>query len=235
VERKIITTKDGSDTISVPEINLTYHSVHGAIAESKHVYIDAGLYSSARVNRPDPYHIFEMGFGTGLNSLLTLIEAEKLKQNVFYTTVELYPLLPEEYMSLNYCSILNRNDLQPVFQQMHQCEWEKENVMTPFFTIHKSNKQLIDLLTNQLLLNNKVGKLFDLVYFDAFAPTVQPELWTVEIFDKLFDAMCPGGILVTYSSKAEVRRAMKAAGWIIEKIPGPHGKREMVRATRPVN
>jgi tRNA U34 5-methylaminomethyl-2-thiouridine-forming methyltransferase MnmC len=223
VERSIIITKDGSHTVTIPEMNVTYHSHHGAIQESTHVFIDAGLkYVLNNLTVPD-IHIFEMGFGTGLNALLTLIEAEKLQKPVHYTAIELYPLQQNEINSLNYCKQLKRTDLEPFFQLLHQCEWEKDIRITPLFTFNKIKVNLINFSTCQP---------FNLVYFDSFAPAAQPEHWTTEVFEKLFSILLPGGILVTYCSKSIVRKAMQAAGFVVTKIPGPHGKRDMVRAIR---
>ncbi len=223
LERSIIITKDGSPTITVPELNVTYHSHHGAIQESMHVYIDAGLqYVSDTLNLAY-VSIFEMGFGTGLNALLTLIEAEKFQHPIHYTAIELYPLQQDEIVSLNYCEQLKRTDLEPVFQKFHQCEWENDISFTPFFTFKKIRIDLIHFSTYQPV---------NLIYYDAFAPTAQPELWTTEAFEQLYGMLTPGGILVTYCSKATVRRAMQAAGLMVEKIPGPRGKREMVRARK---
>src|SRR5262245_2521329 len=125
MQRELLITKDGSHTISIPDMNVTYHSVHGAIQESMHVFIEAGLQGSGRFQRPDPCRILEMGFGTGLNALLTLIEAEKAETRIYYETLELHPLNEKEVGSLNYCELLNRPDLQQLFGQMHSCEWEK--------------------------------------------------------------------------------------------------------------
>ncbi len=221
MERSLIITKDGSHTIAIPEMNVTYHSHHGAIQESMHVYIDAGLKYVSGNLQVSEICIFEMGFGTGLNALLTLIEAEREQLTIHYTTVELFPLQEDEITLLNYCELLHREDLKPVFQQLHQCEWEKDIIITPFFTIHKVKNSL---------QNFKTLKLQNLVYYDAFSPSVQPELWTKEAFEKVYNMLLPGGILVTYCSKSDVRRAMQAAGFLVEKIPGPRGKREMVRA-----
>lgn len=218
--RQPIITNDGSHTISIPEMNVTYHSHHGAIQESMHVFINAGLLPLIHAEHQS-ISILEMGFGTGLNALLTLIEAENHQQNIDFTTIELFPLQPEETISLNYCDQLNRKDFQPVFQQLHQCEWEKDIIITPFFKINK---------VKDSLLNFKTFKLQNLIYFDAFGPSEQPELWTKEVFEKLYNMLLPGGVLVTYCSKSEVRRAMQAVGLTVEKIPGPRGKREMVRA-----
>ncbi|MFC0773707.1 tRNA (5-methylaminomethyl-2-thiouridine)(34)-methyltransferase MnmD [Terrimonas alba] len=221
--RQPVITKDGSHTVSVPEMNVTYHSLHGAIQESLHVFIDAGFrYTLSNLNKLDIY-IFEMGFGTGLNALLTFIETEKLNINVHYTAVELFPLQHEETNALNYCEQLQRSDLKPVFEQIHQCEWERDISITSFFTLHKVKNSLLNF-------NSSTSQ--HLIYFDAFAPSAQPELWTKEVFEKLVRMMHPGGVLITYCSKGDVRRAMQAAGFIVEKIPGPPGKREMVRCRK---
>lgn len=225
MERSIIITKDGSHTIAIPEMQVTYHSHHGAIQESLHVFIRAGL--QPITPRHDAIiRIFEMGFGTGLNALLTLTETEQTQQHIHYTTVEKFPLSITEVAGLNYCQQLNRPDLQTVFEKMHECEWEKEIPVTNRFTLKKCQTNLIELVIQQPV---------HLVYFDAFAPTAQPELWTKEIFEHVYSWMEPGGILVTYCSKGDVRRAMQAAGFRIEKLTGPPGKREMVRATKPVD
>lgn len=144
MERKIIITKDGSHSISIPEMNVTYHSIHGAIQESKHVFIEAGLKSVWPLEEARRINIFEMGFGTGLNALLTLIESEKLQRPVHYTATELFPLNKDEVHLLNYCQLLNRPDLQTVFERLHQCDWEKEITITPFFTIYKAKSNLIN-------------------------------------------------------------------------------------------
>jgi len=207
VERKTIITADGSSSVAIPSMNVTYHSVYGAIRESSHVFIGAGLNY----------------FGTGLNALLTLIESEHNGPQIFYETVELYPLESMQVEGLNYCAQLNRNDLQGKFGQMHRAGWEKEVRITPQFILKKSKVDLLDL---------QPTRTFEVIYFDAFDPGVQPELWSKEIFQKMFSILEPGGILVTYSSKGDARRAMIFAGFDIEKIPGPPGKREMIRAVR---
>ena len=220
MQRKLILTGDGSHTISMPELNVTYHSIHGAIQESKHVFIEAGL-KSLTLAEAAKLNIFEVGFGTGLNALLTIIEAEKLQKEIHYETVEPFPLGSSETRSLNYCKQLGREELQPVFEQLHSCKWEKKINITANFLFKK---------TRSNLLNFETSETFKLIYFDAFAPSTQPELWTNEIFEKMFAMLEPGGILVTYCSKGDVRRAMQAAGFIVEKLPGPKGKREMIRA-----
>jgi tRNA U34 5-methylaminomethyl-2-thiouridine-forming methyltransferase MnmC len=216
MERQIIYTDDGSTTISIPDWKVTYHSHHGAIQESSHVFIKAGLQQL-----PGDIHILEIGFGTGLNALLTLAAAEP--RNIFYETTEIYPLTTDEVAALNYCQQLQRPDLQPAFEHMHYCAWEEQIAIRPDFIFQKHNSPLQTFSGSQL---------FHLIYFDAFAPTVQPELWTTEIFARLHSMMHSNGILVTYCSKSSVRRAMQAGGFRVDKIPGPYGKREMVRAVR---
>jgi len=225
MQRKLLITKDGSHTVSIPEMNVTYHSIHGAIQESRHVFIEAGLHGSECLQQSEPCRILEMGFGTGLNALLTLIEAEKTGKIIHYETMELYPLREEEARSLNYCRQLNRPDLQQAFEKMHSCNWEREIVISNNFTLKKSASSPINHLTNHLI---------NLIYFDAFAPAAQPELWTKEVFEKLYSMMKPGGTLVTYCSKGNVRRAMQSAGFAVEKIPGPPGKREMLRGRKVI-
>jgi tRNA U34 5-methylaminomethyl-2-thiouridine-forming methyltransferase MnmC len=222
MNREIIITEDGSHTISIPEIDVTYHSIHGAIQESMHVFLNAGFREAA--SRFDRIRIFEMGLGTGLNALLTLEEAEKLKYNIHYTAVELYPCVQEQVEKLNYCDSTERKHLRSSFEKIHTSPWETDTRITEYFTLFKSNADLLDF---------NFANPLDLIYFDAFAPEVQPELWTAPVFSKLYGAMSPGGVLVTYCSKGDVRRALMAAGFHVEKIQGPPGKREMVRATKP--
>lgn len=214
-------TADGSVTIAIPELNVTYHSKHGAIQESMHVFIEAGL--RPLLHRQETITIFEMGFGTGLNALLTLIEATKQQQKINYQTVEAFPLEKEMIAQLNYCEQLQQPELKPLFEQLHTSPWNEPIQLNPWFSIRKVDTPLFNFSTNQPI---------NLIYYDAFAPNAQPELWTVEAFTQLFNMLTAGGILVTYCSKGDVRRAMQAAGFLIKKIPGPPGKREMVRATK---
>jgi tRNA U34 5-methylaminomethyl-2-thiouridine-forming methyltransferase MnmC len=226
MERKLILTSDGSHSISVPGLNVAYHSIHGAVQESLHVFIESGFLFKIKQLPDNQLKIFEVGFGTGLNALLTLIEAEKLKTKIYYEAIELYPLNDEEINSLNYCRHIDRTDLQPVFEKLHNCEWEKEIAIIEYFTLLKRNDNLLNLEPL------KPRKGFELIYFDAFAPNAQPELWTKSIFEKMYAILEPGGVLVTYCSKGDVRRAMIAAGFEVEKLPGPPKKREMLRAIK---
>lgn len=222
MERVLQITADGSHTISIPSLQVTYHSRHGAIQESMHVFIKAG-WEQIEGSVTGPVNILEMGFGTGLNALLTLAAAGH--RNVHYESTEAYPLDPETIETINYCGLLQREDLRDSFLLMHNSEWNERIPITDTFMLTKHHCKLEDLKTQ--------GK-FHLVYFDAFAPNAQPELWTEAVFKNLYDRMLPGGILVTYCSKGNVRRAMEAAGLQVEKIPGPPGKREMVRAWKRI-
>ena len=229
MQRKIFITADGSHSVEIPQMNVSYHSRHGAIQESLHVFINAGLIPFFNADIPATTKIFEMGFGTGLNALLTLIEAEKNNRKIYYETVEACPLEVSYIEALNYCGQLNRNDLQLFFKKMHGCSWNDAHEITPYFTIKKINQSFIDISIQS------TNQPFNLIYYDAFAPIAQPELWTKEIFEKLFTMLLAEGVLVTYCSKSEVRRAMQHAGFIVEKLKGPPGKREMVKCTKPAS
>ncbi len=218
MQRNIQLTADGSHTLSVPEMNVTYHSHHGAMGESMHVYINAGLQPFLDDTGNRAIHIFEMGFGTGLNALLTLQKAIEYKRLIHYTAIELFPLTATEIIQINYGHLLNAQDN---FLAIHNCEWEKEIHINKFLTLKKMKVSLAAVMMP--------GNI-NCIYFDAFSPTVQPELWTKEVFQKMYSFLQPGGTLVTYSSKSQVRRNMTDAGFNITKIPGPWGKREMVRA-----
>jgi tRNA U34 5-methylaminomethyl-2-thiouridine-forming methyltransferase MnmC len=224
MERIVQATADGSHTISIPDMAVTYHSRHGAIQESMHVFIDAG-FRQLKSDDDRPVAILEMGFGTGLNALLTLMEQQSAMpgRHIWYYSVEAFPLEMEVVETLNYCQLLGHEELQETFLQMHLCEWNQPAAITPHFTLTKHLLKLDQYISD---------KLFDCIYFDAFAPNAQPELWTKAIFLQLWQMTIPGGILVTYCSKGDVRRALQAAGWMVEKIPGPPGKREMVRGRK---
>jgi tRNA U34 5-methylaminomethyl-2-thiouridine-forming methyltransferase MnmC len=217
-------TDDGSHTIAIPELNVTYHSKHGAIQESMHVFIKEGLqFLLKNLNaKAETINILEVGFGTGLNAWLSLNEAIKHNQKMFYQTIEPYPLSIDKAEKLNYPSIFN-TDFEKYFLNLHTCEWNKEILIHPLFLFEKLAASLQSFTTN---------KKFHLIYFDAFDPNVQPELWAEQIFIKLFKMLLNNGILVTYSSKGIVRRAMLAAGFSVEKLKGPPGKREIIRAIK---
>jgi tRNA U34 5-methylaminomethyl-2-thiouridine-forming methyltransferase MnmC len=221
MKREMIITKDGSHSIAIDQINVTYHSRYGAIQESKHVYIEAGL--KPLLNQKPCINIFEMGFGTGLNALLTLITAEENNQEIHYETIDESILENQLTEKLNYCEQLERPRLKSTFIQLHDCEQKKEILISPFFSFKKINIRLQNYI---------FSKSFDIIFYDAFAPRAQPELWTEEIFTKLFAALNSKGFLVTYCSKGSVQRTMQAAGFVIEKLPGPPNKREILRAMK---
>ena len=223
MERKIITTADGSVTIHLPEWNEQYHSKHGAVQEARHVFLKMGLHELIEKNKTKQVSILEIGFGTGLNAFLTYLEAEKLGLNIDYTGVEAYPVKFDEIKKLNYPEIIGASEKEPVFLKMHREDWELKSEISAFFQLTKQKKDFKDILDSAA---------FDLIYFDAFGARVQPELWTEEIFSIMYNALKPGGILVTYAAKGSVRRAMLANGFEVSKLPGPPGKREMLRAVK---
>ncbi len=214
-------TADGSHTVHLPEQNVTYHSRFGAIRESMHVFIEAGLHEAMK--KKNDLSIFEMGFGTGLNSLLTLIEAEKHNLNIHYRSIEAFPLENEVVEALNYETFFFNERKQGILQKMHLTPFGQKVPFGSYFALTRSKGLLQDFETTEK---------YDLIYFDAFAPEVQPELWTEEIFRKIYSMMNTGACLVTYCSKGSARRAMKAAGLTVTKLPGAPGKWEMVRAYR---
>ncbi|MBX3253721.1 MAG: tRNA (5-methylaminomethyl-2-thiouridine)(34)-methyltransferase MnmD [Chitinophagaceae bacterium] len=221
MDRIPLLTGDGSLTIVDTRTQQTYHSVYGALAESKHVFISEGL-NKILPAQTEPA-ILEIGWGTGLHTLLTLIVTAQQQKHIHYTAIEPFPLTGAELAGLNYCTLLQREDLYPSFLQMHHSEWEADIEIHHFLTLHKMKTPL------QLLKHIRRPHL---IYFDAFAPNVQPELWTKDIFENLYNILLPGGILVTYSSKGTVRRNMTAAGFTVIKRPGPAGKREMIAAQK---
>ncbi|MCB0699784.1 MAG: tRNA (5-methylaminomethyl-2-thiouridine)(34)-methyltransferase MnmD [Chitinophagaceae bacterium] len=219
MNRTLLRTADGSATIHIEEMNVTYHSRHGAVQESMHVFINAGLvyYCNARPEKKE-LNIFEMGMGTGLNVLLTADHAVEHDLNIYYETLELHPLSNEETALLDYGTYV-KTDIHTI----HNATWNSPVKLIERFTLKKVKQSLIEYRTPEL---------FDIIYFDAFAPTAQPELWTEDIFHKMYGKLTQGGVLVTYCSKGDVRRAMIAAGFTVDKIQGPPGKREMLRATK---
>ncbi len=217
--RKIITTADGSKTIQIQDWEEQYHSIHGAVNEAYHVFIDKGFQYLTN----EAINILEIGFGTGLNGLITLIEAEKTRRQVDYTGVEAYPVTVEEILQLDYIETLKAETYREAFFEMHNCAWGIKRKLTPRFSFIKYKKDFRDISDMNL---------YDLIYFDAFGARVQPELWTELVFDKMYKALKAHGVLVTYSAKGSVRRAMQAVGFVVERLPGPPGKREMLRALK---
>ena len=209
-------TKDGSHTVYIKKLDEHYHSLFGAVTESTHVFIDAGL----KISTGNQINLLEMGFGTGLNAILTLASTIGSGRNIHYTAYEKHPLGKDIFSSLNYASFLEEKNTK-YFNLMHEVPWNREATIIEEFRLLKIEADICSL---------DIQNKFDLVYFDAFAPDKQPELWSTEIFNKIFLSMRPGSILTTYSSKGQIRRNLQEAGFLVEKIPGPPGKHDMTRA-----
>ena len=212
-------TADGSYTLFVPELDEHYHSVKGALTESEHIFINMGLKHSS-VSEP---RVLEIGFGTGLNAFLSLLEAEKSQRSVHFTTIERYPLDMETIRTMNYPAQVAPSRAE-AYEALHQAPWNEDATITEFFTLHKIEA---DFTAYQF------PKGYDVIYFDAFAPEKQPEMWSQALFDQLYSVLNEGGILTTYCAKGVIRRMLQAAGFIVERLPGPPGgKREILRATK---
>lgn len=219
MKREILTTKDGSTTIHLPELDESYHSKHGAIQEAYHVFIKSGL----SLFEGKPVSILEIGFGTGLNAFITYLEAKKTNQIINYVGVEAYPVLLDEALQMNYVSELNSNQESAIFSKVHECSWNEKHSISSNFSLTKREQLFQDI--------NDIEE-FDLIYFDAFGFRVQPELWSLEIFQKMFTSLKSGGVLVTYACRSSIKNAMKDSGFVVEKLPGAPGKREMLRAIK---
>lgn len=212
-------TADGSGTLYVPELDEHYHSVKGALTESKHIFIDMGL----AVTASGSPSVLEVGFGTGLNALLAWQWADKMQRPVHYTTLERYPLSWNEVAQLKY-------EHAAELEQIHTTPWEVDVPLSPYFTLKKVECDATDYLQQQQ------SDLFDVVFFDAFAPEKQPELWSETIFQSLYQTMRPGGLLTTYCAKGCIRRLLQSIGFVMERLPGPPGgKREMLRGGKCVS
>lgn len=219
MEREIIQTSDGSTTIHIKEWDECYHSKHGAIQEAKHVFIKNGLalFPNQKVS------VLEIGFGTGLNAFITYLEAKELGQIIDYVGVEAFPISEKELLAMNYPEELNALDSKKIFDEMHTANWEKKNNLTEIFALTK-RKQFFEQI-------NDIEK-FDLIYFDAFGYRVQPELWSLAVFERMYKSLKPDSVLVTYAARGVIKRNMIEAGFTVEKLAGPPGKREMFRARK---
>lgn len=220
--RRVVITKDGSPTLFVPELNEHYHSIHGAVQESQHVFIESGLNYLLKKGIKN-IRVFEVGFGTGINAWLSMKFAEENDLNINYESIEAYPLDMFEAESIA-SGLLDNDKKKNEFLQLHELPWEKENQLSKHFKLFKREG---------ILQEYKIDDNADLIYFDAFAPNKQAELWEKPIFDMMIKLLKPDGILVTYCAKGIVKRTMKAAGFEVETIAGPPGKREMIRAHKP--
>ncbi len=219
MKREIFTTKDGSTSIHLIDWKETYHSKFGAIQEAYHVFIKSGfeLFEGKDIS------ILEIGFGTGLNAFITFLEASKTNQVIDYVGVEAYPVEVKEALQMNYVSELDVNSNSEIFENMHLIDWEKKMKLSDFFSLTK-RKQFFQDISDE--------NCFDLIYFDAFGYRVQPELWSFEIFQKMFKSLKINGVLVTYACRTSIKNDLLHAGFRVEKLLGAPGKREMLRATK---
>ena len=218
IKREIIETSDGSKTIHLPEWNENYHSHHGALQEAKHVFLKNGLDDYIEQKE---ISILEIGLGTGLNAILTCQKANSSKLHIQYTAIEAYPVSAEELEALNYESLLDDDLAKNQYKQIHSVNWNQKHIISKNFSIHKIH----DKLETYSFEENQ----FDIIYFDAFGPRVQGELWSLEIFKMLFASLNTNGLLVTYCAQGQVKRDLRSAGFVVECVPGPPGKREMTK------
>lgn len=221
--RTIIETSDGSHTILSDRFQVSYHSKYGAIQESNHVFLANGLHPVAI--KQHHISILEMGFGTGLNALLSFREAWLNHWTVVYHAVEAYPISLEQAQQLNYHEWLNDLDDPALLVHFHQQDWDTDVTYNDIFTLKKIASKFESLQLPK--------ESYDLVYYDAFAPSAQPELWEANVLKIVYEALKQGGMLVTYCAKGSVKRTLKSLGFLIEELPGPPGKREMTRAIKP--
>jgi tRNA U34 5-methylaminomethyl-2-thiouridine-forming methyltransferase MnmC len=215
----LITTDDGSHSIYSEQYGVSYHSKYGAITESAHVFIAMGLRLKAAVQRR--IDVLEAGVGTGLNAFMTWLEADRRALQVGYTALEAFPITAAEAAALNYPALLDAPDQTEDFQRLHTCSWKERHVLSENFTFEK---RLLPIQEFEV-----AEPAYDIVYFDAFAPQAQPELWTEAVFARLYGALRPDGVLVTYCAQGEFKRRLKRVGFSVERLQGPPGKREMTR------
>jgi tRNA U34 5-methylaminomethyl-2-thiouridine-forming methyltransferase MnmC len=226
VKREILMTSDGSTTIHLPDWDEQYHSKHGAIQEAYHVFIKSGfekVFGEMNSEVQTNISILEIGFGTGLNAFITFLEGFEKNLNIDYVGVEAYPVVADEIHKLNYVTELKANAHQDIFDVMHSSSWDEKLSISKAFQLTKRKQFFADIQDEDV---------FNLIYFDAFGARNQPELWTEEIFQKMYNALQINGVLVTYSAKGSVRRALQTVGFLVERLPGPPGKREMLRAIK---
>ena len=218
---KIITTEDGSHSLFDEELNETYHSTRGARGESTHVFIKEGLEYWLDQNQADEVRILEVGLGTGLNAFLTAKFAEETSQKVHFTSLEPFPIGREIYEKLNYQETEEEKELM---MDIHESGWEQDAEISPNFGLHKTATKLEHVTTLTP---------FNLIYFDAFAPSKQPEVWSLDNIRKCYSMLSNGGVLTTYCAQGQFKRNLAEAGFEVETLQGAMGKKEMVRATKP--
>lgn len=217
-------TKDGSSSLFVPELNETYHSTHGAVTESNYVFIQEGLDHFVQRHLGSSVNILEVGFGTGLNALLTAVYAESNKKHILYHTLETAPLDQTALQKLNYQDMVKSDGVSALFDSIHHAPWDSEFQVSDTFTLFK-REQAIQQFHSETVQ-------FDVIFFDAFAPSKQPDIWSKNIFSAIYDMMSGNGILVTYCAQGQFKRDLKSCGFSVESIPGPPGKKEMTRGIK---
>ena len=222
--RKLVITADGSQSIADSRTGETFHSINGAITESQLVFISNGLEFFRIQNPIQQLDVLEIGFGTGLNAWLSYLKATDWKQQITYTALEAFPLDIVLAEKLNYFESAEMQCDKQDFLALHLSEWEKPVQLTEFFQLIKNQEDLLEFSAK--------ASSFDVIYFDAFSPNVQPELWTEEIFSKLYHGLKSGGVLVTYSARGDVKNALRSVGFIVKRLPGPPGKRHVIRALK---
>lgn len=225
MEREIKITKDGSKTLYIKELNENYHSHHGALQEAKHVFIENGM----KELKNSEINILELGFGTGLNVLVTIDEYLKADKHhvINFYSIEKYPITEKEIQELRYDRLFSDENLEEVYQKIHAAEWNVKTEIIPGFFLQKIRADFFALKNIDL-------PDIHLVYYDCFGARVQPDLWEEPLFQMVADKMACGGLLTTYSSKGSVRRILQELGFLVEKKPGPPGKREMINAWKKI-
>lgn len=219
MKREVVLTDDGSSSIFLPELNEHYHSSYGALQEARHVFIQNGLHYFNKTE----LHIFEMGFGTGLNALLTLKESITHELKVQYAGVEAFPVSLDHVKILNYPQLIDPN-LKDDFFTMHAIEWGKPTRINEYFELCKYEQDIREFQFSD--------SAFDLIYFDAFGFRAQEEMWNIKILEKMYDLLAENGVLVSYAARGQFKRDLKSLGFEVESLPGPPGKREMTRAIK---
>jgi tRNA U34 5-methylaminomethyl-2-thiouridine-forming methyltransferase MnmC len=221
MENEIFLTQDGSHSLRSQHFGVSYHSKYGAVQESRHVFLEAGLYPT--LLKKKSVRILELGFGTGLNAFLTLLDTRDKHFRTYYHSVEVQPLDTETVARLNYGQLLAGGQYAADFTRLHQAEWGEEIAFDEEFVLRKTKGDFRQA---------DLGQHYDVIFFDAFAPDAQPELWELSTLGRAYEALAPGGVLVTYCAKGYVKRNLKALGFTVEALPGPPGKREMTRAVK---
>ena len=232
MQREIISTKDGSSSIRLTDSGESYHSIYGAIAESRHIFIRNGLLSLlSTIHKKRVIRILEVGLGTGLNLLLTAAEIIDRKDiDLHYTAIELFPVTSQELKAINYTEIINNPRLSDLFAEAHSSQWGIDIELLQNLSLKKLNIDIASIPESEY-----IGIDLDLVYFDAFSPNIQPELWSRQIFSAIRNKMSEDGVLVTYSSRGSVKTALREAGFTISRLKGPEGKRHIIRGVNADN